>query len=50
MYTHSTWWEGDFAYGMQDQLKAAQASFGFTDKTYDDMMFNIRWVRWVVLG
>lgn len=45
MYTHSTYWTGEFAYGMVPQLREAQSRLGFDEGTFQNMLMNIRWVR-----
>lgn len=45
MYTHSTYWTGEFAYGMVPQLREAQSRLGFDEGTFQNMLMNIRWVH-----
>lgn len=42
MYTHSTYWTGEFAYGMVPQLREAQSRLGFDEGNFQNMLMNIR--------
>lgn len=42
MFTHSTYWEGDFSSGMAPQLREAQGEQGFDEGEYSNRLMNIR--------